>query len=169
MHVAVCIVSYRNVGDVEICLAALARSTYADFEVVICENGGPEAFEKLAAGLPAKLSGGQAVRAVLSPGNLGYAAGVNRCLAEAPDADAWWVLNPDTDADPDALKFLVERLSAGDCDAVAGTVLTPEGLIDSRAGGWRPWLGRTFSIGSGETVDAPVDVVDVERTTAYVP
>ena len=88
MHVAVCIVTFRNVDYIVVCLNALARSTYADFEVVICENGGPEAFERMAAAIPAKLPGGQPVRAVLSAGNLGYAAGVNRCLREAPDADA---------------------------------------------------------------------------------
>lgn len=169
MHVAVCIVTFRNPQDIAVCLAALSRSTYSDFEVVICENGGPDAFAKLTADLPAALAGGQAVRAVMSDGNPGYAAGVNRCLREAPNADAWWVLNPDTDADSEALQSLVTRLAAGDCDAVAGTVVTPEGTIDSRAGGWRPWLGRTFSIGFGEAVDAPVDVAAVEHLTAYVP
>jgi N-acetylglucosaminyl-diphospho-decaprenol L-rhamnosyltransferase len=169
MYVAVCIVTFRNPEDAVVCLAALARSTHTDFEVVICENGGPEAFERLVAAIPAKLPGGQTVTAVMSAGNPGYAAGVNRCLREAAGADAWWVLNPDTDADADALRCLVGRLSAGDCDAVAGTVCTPEGTIDSRAGGWKPWLGRTFSIGFGDSLDAPVDVAAVERLTAYVP
>lgn len=169
MHVAVCIVTFRNVDDVQRCLAALARSTYADFEVAICENGGAEAFARLEAVLPKALPGGQGVRAVASDGNPGYAAGVNRCLRETPDADAWWVLNPDTDAEPEALAALVERLQAGGCDAVAGTVYTPERTIDSRAGGWRPWLGRTFSIGFGEPLDSPADVAGVERLTSYVP
>ncbi|HLZ75555.1 glycosyltransferase family 2 protein [Phenylobacterium sp.] len=169
MHVAICIVTFRNIDDIVVCLNALAHSTYADFEVVICENGGPEAFERMVAAIPATLPGGQPVNALLSAGNLGYAAGVNRCLREAPNADAWWVLNPDTDAGPTSLAALVARLSAGDCDAVAGTVYTPEGTIDSRAGGWRPWLGRTFSIGFGEALDSPADVAAVERLTAYVP
>ena len=95
--VAVCIVGYRNPDDFVLCLAALARSRHADFEVVVCENGGPEAFDQLTKVLPAALPGGQPVRAILAPGNLGYAGGVNVCLAAAPDADAWWILNPDTE------------------------------------------------------------------------
>src|SRR3954471_4207611 len=45
MHVAVAIVGYRNADDVCACVTALARSTHDDFEVVICENGGGDAFE----------------------------------------------------------------------------------------------------------------------------
>ena len=150
MHVAVCIVTFRNVEDVVVCLKALSRSTHTDFEVVICENGGPEAFERLAAAIPAKLAGGQAVRAVLSDGNVGYAGGVNRGLRETPDADAWWVLNPDTAPQDDALQRLVERLGVGDCDLVGGTVYASDGRVELRAGGWRPLMGRAFSIGQGD-------------------
>ncbi len=39
-QVAVVIVSYHSADDVADCLAALAASRHADFEVVVCENGG---------------------------------------------------------------------------------------------------------------------------------
>lgn len=168
MHVAICIVTFRNAGDLVTCLAALELSTFTDFEIVICENGGPEAFQQLLAVTPASLPGGQPVRAVLADGNLGYAAGINRCIGETPGADAWWILNPDTAAEAQALEFMVRRLSSGDCDVVGSTVYTPDGRIDSRAGGWKPWFGRTFSIGYGEPFDAPVDAAAVERTAAYM-
>src|SRR4051812_404076 len=104
MHVAICIVAFRNPDDVNVCLKALARSTYTDFEVVICENGGTEAYERLTALLPTALPGGQTVRAVDGGGNLGYGGGVNRALSAAPAAGVWWVLNPDTEPQVGALQ-----------------------------------------------------------------
>jgi GT2 family glycosyltransferase len=168
MHVAVCIVSYRNAGDVARCLAALERSVHADFEVVICENGGAEAFAALETAVPRALPGGQAVRAIQAPGNLGYAGGVNLCLAAAPDAGAWWVLNPDTEPHPEALAALVRRLEAGDCELVGGTVHSPAGEVESRGGRWWPRLARSASIGFGEALDGPADAAEVERLAAYV-
>jgi hypothetical protein len=49
MHVAVAIVGFRNEGDIVRCLGALEASTHRDFEIVICENGGPEAYARLTA------------------------------------------------------------------------------------------------------------------------
>ncbi|MCW5758147.1 MAG: glycosyltransferase [Phenylobacterium sp.] len=103
MHVAIAIVGFRNAGDIVACLHALESSEHTDFEVVICENGGAAAFDALQAALPARLGGGQPVRIIMAEGNVGYAGGVNRAMAAAPDADAWWVLNPDTEAEPGAL------------------------------------------------------------------
>ena len=51
VHVAVAIVGYDNVHDVVRCVTALANSTYDDFEIVICENGGKTACEALRARL----------------------------------------------------------------------------------------------------------------------
>lgn len=44
--------------------------------------------------------------------------GVNVRLREAADADAWWVLNPDTEPQPTAMARLVARLEVGDCEVV---------------------------------------------------
>lgn len=50
---AVLIVSYGNPADVDRCLKSLARSTWPDFEVFVCENGGLERFLRLKALLTA--------------------------------------------------------------------------------------------------------------------
>ena len=168
MHVAVAIVSFRNPGDVVQCLRALAGSTHADFEVVICENGGSEAHARLTAALPAALPGGQAVRAVLAPGNLGYAGGVNVCLEAAPEADAWWVLNPDTQPAPEAMAALVEELLGGDCDAVGCTIHLPDMSVQSHGGLWQPWLARAVSIGHGSTLDQPIDAAAIRAAQNYL-
>src|SRR5947209_3557126 len=114
MHVAVVIVGFRNADDIVRCTAALAHSTYKDFDVVVCENGGKHAYHDLVQALPDRLPGGQSVRLVLAPRNLGYAGGVNLGIASAQEADAYWVLNPDTEPAPDVLERLVSRLAAGD-------------------------------------------------------
>jgi hypothetical protein len=167
-HVAVVIVGYQNVGDIVQCLRALGASTHADFEVVICENGGEAAFEALKAGVPDKLPGGQPVRAVAAPHNLGYGGGINFAMAACPDADIWWVLNPDTEPDPDAMALQVERLQAGDCDAVGCNVYLPTGKVQSYGGRWRPWLARAVSLGHGEDAHAEPDARGIEAAQRYL-
>lgn len=168
MHVAVCIVGFRNPQDIKQCLAALSRSTHADFEVIICENGGPEAFAALGAVLPERLSSGQPVRAVLAPGNLGYSGGVNTCLGETPGADAWWVLNPDTEPHPEAMTRLTARLARGDCEAVGSTIYLNDGRVQSHGGRWSPWMARSVSIGHGGRLDSPPDPAVIEARQNYL-
>jgi GT2 family glycosyltransferase len=167
-HVALAIVGYRNIDDVVNCLAALALSSYRDFEVVICENGGAAAAAALAAAVPSTLDGGQTVRVVAAPGNLGFAGGVNVCLREAADADAWWILNPDTVPRSDALKAMVDRLLIGDCDAVGCTLYRPDGRVQSNGGRWRAWLARAESMGNGVGINAVVDAAAIERGQSYL-
>jgi GT2 family glycosyltransferase len=168
LHVTVAIVGYRNPVDIAQCVAALAKSTYADFDVIICENGGPTAYQALANTLPLSLPGGQRVRSVCAPRNLGFAGGVNLCLAETPASDAWWVLNPDTEPCPEALAAQVERLAEGDCDAVGATLYLPDGRVQSHGGRWRSWLARAESIGVGDSMDIPVDAARIERQQSYL-
>lgn len=168
MHVAVSIVGFRNPDDIVACLAALDQSIYADFQVIVCENGGVEAYEALRLVLPDHLTGGQPVRAVLAPGNLGYAGGVNICIQETPGADAWWVLNPDTQPDPAAMALQVARLALGDCEAVGSTIYLPDGQVQSHGGRWRPWLARAESIGHGSPLSATPDPAVIEREQNYL-
>jgi N-acetylglucosaminyl-diphospho-decaprenol L-rhamnosyltransferase len=168
MHVAVAIVGFRNVGDVERCLRALGRSTFADFDVVICENGGVEAFAALKAAAPTVTPGGQRVRLIEAPGNVGFAGGVNICIAEAPDVDAYWILNPDTEVEPAALGAMVARLEVGDCDAVGSVLTLDDGTVQAFGGRWRPWLARAEAIGRGQPVGAPIDASAVEREQSFI-
>lgn len=167
MKVAVCIVTFRNVDDVRACLAALERSTHADFEVVICENGGPDAFARLRAALPERLGSGQAARLIDAGGNVGYAGGVNRAISAAPDADAWWVLNPDTQARPDALSRMVARLQEGDVAAVGSVVAGDDGRVQSLGGRWRKPMARPEALGSGMPLGS-AERAGVEATQDYI-
>lgn len=168
MHVAILIVGYRNADDVAACLAALEPSDYRDFSVFVCENGGPEAFARLTAAAPQVLPGGQRVVLHQAAGNLGYAGGVNEGLKHTPDADAWWILNPDTKPDSSALRLMIARLKSGDCEAVGCTLYRPGGEIQSYGGRWRPWLARAESLGNGRRLETPVDGAEIERRQSYL-
>lgn len=168
-HVAVVIIGFRNPSDVTSCLASLAGSTHSDFSVYVCENGGEAAHRALSASIPDRLPGGQAVR-ILNPGeNLGYAGGINRCIEAAGDAyRAIWVLNPDTEPQPEALGALLHRLDRGDVDAVGSVVVSSNGEVQSYGGRWRPWLAMSGSIGLFAKLDDPVDASEIEAKQAYL-
>ena len=167
-HVAVAIVGYNNVADIERCIGALAKSTYSDFEVVICENGDDHTYRALQDRLPVSLAAGQPVKLLKSPGNYGYASGVNQCIAASSSSDAWWVLNPDTEPTPTALGALVARLDQGDVQAVGGTLYSPEGQVQSYGGVWRSWSARAVSLGLGNSLETVPDSADVERSQTYL-
>jgi N-acetylglucosaminyl-diphospho-decaprenol L-rhamnosyltransferase len=168
LHVAIAIVGFRNCGDIVRCMAALERSTYQDFEVVICENGGPAAYESLTAALGTHLAYGQKITVLESQTNGGYASGVNMCLHAAGSADAWWVLNPDTEPMPQSLDRMVTRLKEGDSDAVGNTILLGDGAVQSHGGVWGSWAARANSIGHGESAAKPVSKADIEKRQNYL-
>jgi N-acetylglucosaminyl-diphospho-decaprenol L-rhamnosyltransferase len=168
MRVAVAIVAYRNPDDLVRCIAALQDSSYQDYQVAICENGGEGDYRELQRRLPDTLRGGQPLQLIQSPQNLGFAGGVNVCLAAAPAADAWWVLNPDAEPYPDAMARLVDRLSAGDCEAVGSTIHLPSGKVQSHGGHWEPWLARAVSIGHGSDLNDKPDPAAIERRQNYL-
>jgi GT2 family glycosyltransferase len=168
VHVAVCIVGYRNCEDVDACLGALGKSIYEDFEVIICENGGASSYRALTDALPDQLPRRQTVRIIEAPRNLGYAGGVNVCLRASDRADAWWILNPDTLPDPAALQALVRRLTRGDCELVGGVLYGPDMHIQTLGGRWRPWLARAKAIGRVEALNKTIDAKLVERQIDFV-
>lgn len=168
MHVAIIIVAFRNAGEIVGCLAALDRQTYRDFEVVVCENGGAEHYRALVDQVAPALSGGQPVTVIDTGANLGYAGGVNVGMLARPDADAWWIVNPDTVPEAGALQALVERLAKGDCAAVGGVLYNPQGRVQAYGGRWRSWLARPESIGNGADAAVQPDAAAVEAQLDYI-
>jgi N-acetylglucosaminyl-diphospho-decaprenol L-rhamnosyltransferase len=167
MHVAVCIVGFRNSPDLRECLLALSELDHRSFEVVICENGGRDAWTQLQAQLPERLPEGQSVTIVPAERNLGYAGGVNVCIQHSCAADAWWILNPDTRPEPESLSWLVSRLEDGDCDLVGGVLMDERGRARSLGGRWRPWLARPETILPAPRPDAR-ERQRVEAVISYV-
>jgi N-acetylglucosaminyl-diphospho-decaprenol L-rhamnosyltransferase len=168
MHVAVAIVGFRNAQDIVRCIAALEASTYRDFEIVICENGGSEAHAELVAAVGGATTAGRKIEILLAPRNLGYAGGVNACLAASGDADLWWILNPDTEPHPAAMAALADRVTAGDCEAAGGVIVSPEGLVESCGGQWYAALAYPRSLGHGIDAGAVIKAQRIERHLSYI-
>lgn len=163
-RVVVGIVSTNDVDNVTGCLTSLSVSLHQNFWVVICENGGSEAFERAVARLADAdcikaadgrrdtdpdvswtqgyarfrlANGGQPLILLKSSVNRGYAGGVNACIAAAGKGpwDAIWVLNPDTFPEPDALAALVRRQMQGNHGVVGSRLLfTASGLVQTWGG-----------------------------------
>lgn len=114
----VLIVAYRNPDDIQRCLRSLAASDWQEFEIFVCENGGKDAFETLAAALidqermlpciqdaddAVDAPGGRfgsvfkcrfqnravIVRLGLATDNLGYGGGINAWLERLLDTGGW--------------------------------------------------------------------------------
>ncbi|HEV2302432.1 MAG TPA: glycosyltransferase family 2 protein [Stellaceae bacterium] len=118
------------------------------------------------------LASGQPVLVIEASHNLGYGGGVNLVLAAVADAPDWrglWILNPDTEPEPEALAKLLEYAEAGGYGLVGcRLVLSAEGLVQTRGGAWRRLVGRGRSLGYGEPADAVVDSAAIERRLEWV-
>ena len=167
-HVVVAIVGYRNLDDIRRCAAALASSTYTNFEVVICENGGSAGQGRAGCRPGARPPWWSAITVIEAAENLGYAGGVNVCMRHSADADAWWILNPDTQPASGALAALVARLGVGDCELVGGPLCGEDGEVQSRGFVWRSWLARASAIGRDGRLDDPPLGADLERRLSFI-
>jgi len=194
-RVPIVIVGYGNPGDIADCLAALAvANSGPSFAALICENGGPAAYEALVtrlsacggpcAGIPealdlktdaltrvARLRLGQDGPVVLvaeARENLGYAGGINAWLAPLGDIAGWegvWVLNPDTQPEPDALAELVDYARRHDKGMVGSRVMymgNPQ-IVRSRGLRWRTMAAATLGVDMNAPVLPAPDPDDVDR------
>ena len=191
---AVSMVGFRNAGDVRQCIVKLQHGTDQNFVVLICENGGRMAFDDLVTALetlgtaedaplsqdPAieavwrgRLPGGQVVEALRATENLGFAGGVNATITRLAVHPAWsalWVLNTDTEPEPEALAALVRKADSDPSYGIVGSrlVLFGTGKIQAYGGRWRKYTARGFNIGLHRPADAPIDAGAVEREMDYV-
>ncbi len=193
-RVVVGVVGYRCEAIIARLVARSAAWTHRDFAIHICENGGPEAYERLTSALdglglarqdgapgpasPRIVDGrtyrtrtGQDVVVSQASGNLGYSGGVNTVLdavADDPGWSAFWLLNPDTEPDPGALAALLSHLDRGGHGAVgARLVYAGTGTMQQYGGRWRWWLGRGYNLGLGEPADRRPDVPAIEARLDY--
>lgn len=168
-NVVIIIVGFRNLDDIVQCLSALDKQDYRSFDIVICENGGQEAFEKLRNEVPSRLSGGQLVSCIADNSNPGYAGAINRCIDVRPGAELYWILNPDTIAQPHALSRMVNCLQAGDYDAIGATIFGSDDRILTRGGGqWFKRLAYARNFGFGASVHTTAPKTEVEPDLSYI-
>ncbi|MFE1601519.1 glycosyltransferase [Methylobacterium sp. ID0610] len=186
------IVSYKSADQTVECLEAIARSVYPFAGVHICENGGADAYDNLVEQLSSeqgriKSSESRPAQRVLrtkhlrngcsnlyvheAEGNLGYAGGVNVCLAALAydEWDAVLILNPDALIAPDALGALVSHAEDPSYGMIGCRLaLSESGKIQMYGGQWRPYIARAKNIGFGSSLDAPVDAPAIEHQMDFV-
>jgi len=146
------VLNFRHPGDTIRCVASLRRSAErAIFPVVVNNESGGDDADRLRHAL------GPAVPILESPVNVGYAAGNNIGIRHAleRDADYVWILNPDTEIEPDTLQLMMATMTSRSDAGIVGTLNLVGGSsppIIQFAGGRIDWEGGaiTESIGQGE-------------------
>jgi len=194
-RVVIAIVATDEAKNIVGCLGSLNNSIFREFSVVICENGGHEAFERDVqeiSKVPGIVEGeaeandrvaavegrrfhlgadGPVVRLLRSRENRGYSGGVNFCIAAAgTDWDFIWVLNPDTFPEPDAIGALVRRQAEGDYGIVGSKIVfVANGRVQLWGGlKYIPLLGRARSLGHGQAAEVTPDLREVENALDIV-
>jgi GT2 family glycosyltransferase len=130
------IVTHQSAGDLERCVSALAAHRGdAELRIVVCDSGSTDGVEAVARQLPLRFLPGP---------NRGFAAGVNRALADPALASPRWVLlaNPDVTIIAGSLSSLVAR-----CDAWPRLGLATVRTVDE-TGALVHNLGRPVSLRS---------------------
>lgn len=130
-RVSIITVNYNGSDDTLACLSSLRKCTYPDFEVWVVDNGSEsKQFEKLKEGMknlpfPFFL--------LPSATNLGFGGGNNlaieKILAEGKSTYVY-LLNNDTEVDPDFLTYAVELAEASDCQPLTANRF-PIGIVNS--------------------------------------
>ena len=83
--------------------------------------------------------------------NGGYAGGVNAYIEALLPHPGWpgvWVLNPDTEPAPGALRELVDHAARRGCGMVGSRLVSPESpdLVQNRGLAWRKWRAATIAV-----------------------
>jgi hypothetical protein len=173
--IPIIIVGYRNPEDIAECLDALhAAQPEPAFDVYICENGGPHAYQKLRETLAERLQESPVTAAAAAAPllhiesfrsrerdmriwigeaneNLGYAGGINAWLRILLQSGNWpgvWILNPDTQPAPEALAELVYWAVLRGKGMVGSCLLpsTRPGYIHSRGLHWSRLRAQTLAV-----------------------
>ena len=152
------------------CMPALARQTFRDFELLLVDNGstdGSPAYirELEKTGLLLETASDAApsfipVRGLLLPENTGFSGAVNAGI-QAAFGDYVLLLNNDTEATPDFMEQLVRTMEKGSSNPYRLFAVSPKmvqlyhkELLDDAGDGYT-LLGWAFQRGVGQSIDTP--------------
>jgi GT2 family glycosyltransferase len=143
MKASVIVLSWNGRADLPECLAALAAQEFADWELLVVDNGSTDgSAEYVQEQYPR-------VRLIRNQDNLGFAAGNNRGL-RAATGDVLVLLNQDTVVHPGWLQALADAFEADPRCGIAGAkALYPDGRIQ-HAGGYVDARGKASHFGYRE-------------------
>lgn len=155
-RIFVILLNYRNPADTLRCLASLRRSTvWGMYPVVVDNASGNGDAGRLRTAL------GPALPILEAPSNRGYAAGNNVGIRHAleRDADLVWILNPDTEVEPDTLAGMLTTMALRPDAGFVGSLNLFGGSNPPTiqfAGGHIDWAGGVVveSIGRGRPLSS---------------
>ncbi len=171
-RVGVVILNWNGSEVLQECLRSIARSTYADLEVVVVDNGSSDrSCEMVAAEYPE-------VILLRNEENVGFCAGNNQGVRKLLErnCDYFFILNNDTVLHPECIGRLVSRAqSASDIAAVSPKIRfrQPHDRIWFAGGTFNFWTGRNGHVGyrrrERETWNAPKSMEFICACAMLVP
>jgi GT2 family glycosyltransferase len=150
--VTVIIPTYNQSKLLQICLQHLESQTFQSFEILIVYNGEQDQTSSVS---PAT----RKVKRIQLPRNEGTAAALNRGLAECRDSPYVFLLNDDTEVEPDCLALLVKSLEDDPASSVAAPKLLQGSnpLLFDGAGDEVLLGGGAYRVGRGQVDEGQFD------------
>ncbi len=146
-------VNYNGLIHTEAFLNSLRKITYKNIEIIVVDNASPQGVGNLQSDFPE-------IKLILSPENLGFAGGNNLGIKEGT-GKYFFLLNNDTEVEPDFIEPLVELMESnpqiGICSSKLVYYSQPDTLQFAGSTGINPYTGRGFAIGHGEKDEAKFD------------
>lgn len=170
------VLNWKGAEDTISCIRSLFKINNAEFRVVICDNASPDKSyahirdwlieqQKLSPGYMAQYSlveldkiqslhykipeKEQSVYFIQTGSNLGYAGGNNvgiRFAMNQIDMDYVWILNNDTEVDPDSLFYMINKCESDPKIGICGSKLIYDhnrSKLQGLGGIYNPWLCTT--------------------------
>lgn len=171
--VYIIVLNWNGWEDTIECLSSLLKLNYANFQIVVVDNGSTdESVEKIKDWIA-----GKKIELIETKQNLGFAGGNNIGLRYAIDQGDFgyaWILNNDTTVDPESLKYLVERMARDPKIGICGSVILDydeRTKISGLIGSYDRWLGQAFCRRMNNVYDLKniEEYKKLERKMDYVP
>lgn len=148
--VYIIILNYNGYDDTTACLESLKELDYPDYHVITVDNDSPDGSGVRLASFIASL-GDSRFEFIESGENCGFAAGNNVGIRVALErgADYIWMLNNDTEVEPDALSQLVAKIESDEHLGIVGSRLMyyhDRERVQGLGGWYSPMTGRAGHI-----------------------
>jgi GT2 family glycosyltransferase len=192
-RVYIILVNWNGWRDTVECLESLLILEYADFRILVCDNGSSDdslqeiknwadthnllyaAYHRTEADAGGSLSVDPVLTLISNGKNLGFAGGNNVGLRYAiarGDAEYCWLLNNDTVVEPDALIHLVTRMKLDPQIGICGSTIRlyhNRTRIQALGGGhYCRWIGLPWHYGRFTRWGKPIKQQRAESRMNYV-
>lgn len=193
-RVLIACVNYKRASDTISCLASIECLNLEGVQlyVAVCDNSPTVTGDSIKDALSEKMhvieehtsgttvysSKTSSIKVVIHPSkeNLGFAGGNNTCITVGiqffGEFDYVWLLNNDTEVDPDCLLSMLEAFKGGRKIGACGSTMVyyHDKVTVQALGGstYEPWSGTMREIGNGLKWPAVVDEDEVNAKMAYV-